>query len=151
MPVEVPEDLGRGMPAGVARVIRACLQKEPDARPTAEQLVEQLADQALPPTLRADIVVTLFHMCRQTRTVHRVADLLMTVCHDLYMGDAAKHMQASMGHGMHEEANAVLLEPGKTAEIVWTFPKDGEIEIACNAPGHYDGGMVIEEVFKGTH
>lgn len=65
--------------------------------------------------------------------------------------DAAKHMQASMGHGMHSEANAVLLEPGQIGEIVWTFPDGGEIEIACNVPGHYDGGMVIEAPFKATH
>ncbi len=65
--------------------------------------------------------------------------------------DVAKQMQASMGHGMHDEPNSVLLEPGQSGEIVWTFPDGGEIEIACNVPGHYDGGMVIESVFKGTH
>ncbi len=65
--------------------------------------------------------------------------------------DVAKQMQASMGHGMHDEPNSVLLEPGQTGEIVWTFPDGGEIEIACNVPGHYDGGMVIEPHFKGTH
>ena len=65
--------------------------------------------------------------------------------------DAAKEMQASMGHGMHDEPNSVLLEPGKTGEIVWTFPDGGEVEIACNVPGHYDAGMVIEPSFGGTH
>lgn len=65
--------------------------------------------------------------------------------------DVAKSMQASMGHGMHDEPNSVLLEPGQSGEIVWTFPDGGEIEIACNVPGHYDGGMVIEAAFKGTH
>ena len=65
--------------------------------------------------------------------------------------DAAKHMQESMGHGMHEEPNSVLLEPGQTAEIVWSFPDEGEIEIACNVPGHYDSGMVIEAAFKDAH
>lgn len=56
--------------------------------------------------------------------------------------DVAKAMQASMGHGMHDEPNSVLLEPGQSAEIVWTFPAHAEIEFACNVPGHYDGGMV---------
>lgn len=56
--------------------------------------------------------------------------------------DAAKKMQASMGHGMHEEPNSVLLEPGKSGEIVWTFPAHAELEFACNIPGHYDSGMV---------
>ncbi len=63
--------------------------------------------------------------------------------------DVAKSMQASMGHGMHDEPNSALLEPGKSAEIVWTFPEHAEIEFACNVPGHYDGGMVGE--IKLTH
>jgi uncharacterized cupredoxin-like copper-binding protein len=57
--------------------------------------------------------------------------------------DAARAMQASMGHGMHDEPNSVLLEPGKTAEVVWSFPADASVnlEFACNVPGHYDAGM----------
>lgn len=55
--------------------------------------------------------------------------------------EAAKAMQASMGHGMHDEPNSVLLEPGKSDEIIWTFPDHAKIEFACNVPGHYDAGM----------
>ncbi len=55
---------------------------------------------------------------------------------------AAEAMQASMGHGMHDEPNSVLLEPGQSAEIVWTFPRSGTLEFACNVPGHYETGMV---------
>jgi uncharacterized cupredoxin-like copper-binding protein len=58
--------------------------------------------------------------------------------------EAAKDMQAKMGHGMHEEPNSVLLEPGQSAEIVWMFPEHAELEFACNIPGHYDSGMVGE-------
>jgi uncharacterized cupredoxin-like copper-binding protein len=73
-------------------------------------------------------------------------EMMMMVDHgvlepDRINHDAAKAMQASMGHGMHEEPNSVLLEPGDSAEIVWVFPDDGEIEFACNVPGHYDAGM----------
>lgn len=56
--------------------------------------------------------------------------------------DAAKKMQASMGHGMHNEPNSVLLEPGKSGEIIWTFPSHAKLEFACNIPGHYDAGMM---------
>ena len=56
--------------------------------------------------------------------------------------DAARKMQATMGHGMHNEPNSALLEPGKSAEIVWTFPKHATLEFACNVPGHYGAGMV---------
>jgi uncharacterized cupredoxin-like copper-binding protein len=58
--------------------------------------------------------------------------------------DVAKEMQKSMGHGMHEEPNSVLLEPGKSGELIWQFPDDATIEFACNVPGHYDSGMVGE-------
>ncbi len=58
--------------------------------------------------------------------------------------EAAKQMQAKMGHGLHKAPNSALLEPGKSAEIVWTFPEEteAELEYACNVPGHYESGMV---------
>ena len=54
-------------------------------------------------------------------------------------------MEMDMGNGMtmkHDDPNSVLLEPGKTAEVIWTFPKAAELEFACNVPGHYESGMV---------
>ncbi len=74
------------------------------------------------------------------------SEMMMMVEHGVLEPDrvnweAAKSMQASMGHGMHEEPNSVLVEPGQTAEIVWAFPKHEELEFACNVPGHYDSGM----------
>ncbi|SDS97000.1 Uncharacterized copper-binding protein, cupredoxin-like subfamily [Pseudomonas asplenii] len=49
-----------------------------------------------------------------------------------------------MDHGMmkHDDPNSVLVEPGKTAELTWTFGKAGTLEFACNIPGHYQAGMV---------
>jgi uncharacterized cupredoxin-like copper-binding protein len=50
---------------------------------------------------------------------------------------------AAGDHGMsHNDPNSLLLEPGKTGEIVWTFGDATTIEYACNVPGHYDSGMV---------
>ena len=54
---------------------------------------------------------------------------------------------AAMGHGdmggmKHDDPNSVLVEPGKTAELTWTFSKAGALEFACNLPGHYQAGMV---------
>ncbi len=61
--------------------------------------------------------------------------------------DAMKHgAMAGMDHGdmgmMHDDANSVLVEPGKTAELTWTFTKATDLEFACNIPGHYQAGMV---------
>ncbi|WP_210713340.1 cupredoxin family protein [Pseudomonas sp. MWU349] len=50
---------------------------------------------------------------------------------------------AGMDHGMqHDDPNSVLVEPGKQAELTWTFSKSGNLEFACNIPGHYQAGMV---------
>ncbi len=56
--------------------------------------------------------------------------------------EAAERMQTSMGHGMHDDPNSLLLEPGESGEVVWTFPLEGELAFACNVPGHYEAGMV---------
>lgn len=53
-------------------------------------------------------------------------------------------MAATKGtdHDMsHEEPNSVLMNPGETQELIWTFDTDKELEFACNIPGHYDSGM----------
>jgi uncharacterized cupredoxin-like copper-binding protein len=50
---------------------------------------------------------------------------------------------AGMGHAMqHDDPNSVLVAPGKTAELTWTFSKATRLEFACNIPGHYQAGMV---------
>ena len=81
-------------------------------------------------------------------------EMMMMVEHGVLEPDrinweAAKAMQKSMGHGMHDEPNSKLLEPGKSGEIVWSFPKHANLEFACNVPGHYDAGMVGK--IKLTH
>ena len=57
-----------------------------------------------------------------------------------------------MGHGAggmkHDDPNAVLLEPGESGEIVWTFPEETTLQFACNVPGHYEDGMVGEFRFE---
>lgn len=44
----------------------------------------------------------------------------------------------------HDDPNSVLVEPGKNAELTWTFPKSGELQYACNIPGHSEAGMLGE-------
>jgi len=41
----------------------------------------------------------------------------------------------------HDDANTISLAPGKTGELIWTFTKSGDLEVACNLPGHYESGM----------
>ncbi|MNC74234.1 Copper binding protein, plastocyanin/azurin family [compost metagenome] len=61
-------------------------------------------------------------------------------------GSMADMDHGAMGHdtksGMkHDDPNSVLVEPGKTAELTWTFSKATRLEFACNVPGHYQAGM----------
>lgn len=51
------------------------------------------------------------------------------------------HSAMGMGPMNHHDANSVLVEPGKKAELVWTFGTDASLEFACNIPGHYEAGM----------
>jgi uncharacterized cupredoxin-like copper-binding protein len=48
----------------------------------------------------------------------------------------------NMGGMKHDDPNSVLVGPGKTAELTWTFSKATGLEFACNIPGHYQAGMV---------
>jgi len=45
----------------------------------------------------------------------------------------------SMGHS---HSNSVLVEPKNSAEIIWKFNTEVELEVACNVPGHYEVGMI---------
>jgi uncharacterized cupredoxin-like copper-binding protein len=48
-------------------------------------------------------------------------------------------------HSMkHSHANSVLLEPNKSAVIIWKFNTTANLEAACNVPGHYEAGMIAK-------
>ena len=42
----------------------------------------------------------------------------------------------------HDEPYMAHVPPGKTGEIVWTFNRAGEFDIACLIAGHFQAGMV---------
>lgn len=74
-------------------------------------------------------------------------EMQMLVDHGVLMPDridraAAEKMKASMGHGMHDAGNSLLLEPGQSGELIWRFADAKELEFACNVPGHYEAGMM---------
>ena len=80
-------------------------------------------------------------------------EMMMMVEHGVLEPDKInlERMKMDTGGGQsmdHDDPNSVLLEPGKTAELIWKFSANDEIEIACNVPGHYDAGMVGHIHFK---
>lgn len=44
----------------------------------------------------------------------------------------------------YDAPNAVVVLPGETKELIWTFTNTQRFEFGCNVPGHYEFGM------KGT-
>ncbi|MFK3794956.1 plastocyanin/azurin family copper-binding protein [Pseudomonas sp. NPDC088444] len=71
-------------------------------------------------------------------------EMLKMVASGMLTSTGMKHDMAGMDHGSmkHDDPNSVLVEPGKTAELTWTFTKATDLEFACNIPGHYQAGMV---------
>jgi uncharacterized cupredoxin-like copper-binding protein len=81
--------------------------------------------------------------------VHQKEMALMFQNGSLYP-TGAKDM-SNMDHAMsgmkmagmkHDDPNSVLIEPGATEELVWTFTRTTGLEFGCNIPGHYQAGMV---------
>ncbi|SPH18254.1 hypothetical protein DEA8626_01786 [Defluviimonas aquaemixtae] len=63
--------------------------------------------------------------------------------------DRINHAMMMAGHMAHDDPNSVLLEPGKAAEVIWTFAGDARIEVSCNVPGHRESGMIAPIRIEG--
>ena len=73
-------------------------------------------------------------------------EMKMMMEHGVLEPDKINHakMKMDMGGGKtmeHNDPNSALLEPKKSAEIIWKFDTDATLEFACNVPGHYESGM----------
>ena len=85
-------------------------------------------------------------------TAHQ-KEMEMMVEHGVLEADKINHnmMKMDMGGGKtmeHDDPNSVLLEPGQSEEVIWTFTEKSNIEFACNVPGHYQAGMYGEVNFN---
>ncbi len=54
---------------------------------------------------------------------------------------------SSMGKS-HQHGNSVMVQPGETRELIWTFNAIDQVEFGCNVPGHYEAGMRGEFVHR---
>jgi len=67
------------------------------------------------------------------------------------LADHAKLMRETpQGHHHHMD-NAVSVEPGQAAVLIWTFKTAGTWGMACFEPGHYEAGMVGQITVKPRH
>jgi uncharacterized cupredoxin-like copper-binding protein len=87
---------------------------------------------------------------KKGETVKFVVTNKGSTVHEFSIGDSASQrahalMMQKDPEMKHEgDHSAITLQPGETKEIIWKFNKPirGSIELACQIPGHYEGGMV---------
>lgn len=63
----------------------------------------------------------------------------------------ADHNEEGGSH--HEDIDIILLlQPGETGEVTFTFPEDTTLfnEVACLLPGHYEAGMKASIVYASA-
>lgn len=94
-----------------------------------------------------------FNLGTNAMHVEHQKEMMMMVDHGVLEADKINHhmMKMDMGGGKtmeHDDPNSVLLEPGKSGEIIWKFTTSADLEFACNVPGHYDAGMMGNIHFK---
>lgn len=101
----------------------------------------------------------LFQLENRGKLLHEfsLATPAMHIAHQPHMAEmlkngsiTTKRINHEKLHGgmSHDDPNSVLLEPGETAELIWTFPVGGTLEFACNLPGHYQTGMAGDVTFQ---
>lgn len=66
--------------------------------------------------------------------------------HEMVLGSVKElkehaEMMKKMPGMEHVDANMVVVDPGKTGEIVWQFTRAGNFDFACLQPGHFEAGM----------
>ncbi len=81
-------------------------------------------------------------------TIRLVVHNAGKVEHELVLGtdeDIREHAEAMKKGTDHSHSHAggaaISLAPGRSGELVVTFPKAGTVQMACLIPGHYEAGM----------
>jgi len=136
------ENIGRsGDPANVGRIVEIVM-RDSTFEPSSLEIGQGETVRFV--VTNAGELVHEFNIA--TAAMHGAHQAEMQVMMDKGILEADRIRHDLMGHGdhgmRHDHANSVLLEPGKTGEMVWTFDTDTRLEFACNVPGHYEAGMV---------
>ena len=104
-------------------------------------------------TLHVDLLDTMRFVFDQPLQLRRGEVIRFVVSnrgqirHEFSIGSASEQeshrvMMRDMPNMVHEDPNAVTVEPGETKELIWRFKGDQAVVFACNIPGHSEAGMV---------
>ena len=90
-----------------------------------------------------------FNIATKEMHIKHQPEMMKMVEHQILLADKIdkKKMKemTKKDHSMaHSHSNSVLLEPEQSAELIWKFSTDINLEAACNVPGHYQSGMVAK-------
>ena len=71
---------------------------------------------------------------------------LGVIDHEFMLGDEAEqndHEQEMLEPGAmaHDHSYTIVVKPGETKELVFTFDSPGMTFAGCHIPGHYPAGM----------
>lgn len=68
---------------------------------------------------------------------------MMSGSHQPMAGPMAQHGAGQPGSAamVHDDPNAVFVQPGETKELIWRFDRVQNLQFACNVPGHSQAGM----------
>ena len=83
---------------------------------------------------------------KKGETVRLMVKNIGQLKHEMVIGETSKlmkhaKMMQEMPNMMHNDPNAVSIEPNETGEIIWTFNRSGKVDFACLMPGHFEAGM----------
>lgn len=89
-----------------------------------------------------------FRIKNEGRQIHEF-NIATAQMHTQHQAEMQNHINSGhmtmtdRGHGKdHDHANSLLLNPGESGDLVWSFDRADDLEFACNVPGHYQSGML---------
>ena len=90
-----------------------------------------------------------FNIATKEMHLKHQPEMMKMVENEILLGDKIDTQKmkelSKEDHSMsHTHANSVLLEPNKSAVIIWKFNTNADLEAACNIPGHYEAGMIAK-------
>ncbi len=138
-----------GVPGEASEVTRTIEIKMFDNYYEPEEISVKKGETILFKVVNAGELVHEFNIGTAATHAAHQEEMMMMMEHGVLEADKINHemMKMDMGNGKtmeHNDPNSALLAPAESAEIIWKFADGGELEFACNVPGHYDAGMMGE-------